>query len=752
MVRSILCFICLFVGTHTFGQLAKIKSLYGKGEYEKCLKVCEKQQFKDPMVLEAWLYDALIWTHYAVEGEGQLHAFKKARESLKILRQKDRAGQFRRANWGKYHEVVRPQLQKADEFTKQDDFSSAQKLYLGLINDLQDPRLYFYTGCSWVQNNDIKFGLEYMDKGLKNYYSNYQKYKIQPEPYFVEQILITAKDLISYKLYRVGWGCFKFLEEVYPNNPAAEIEKIYKQTIVDAVTNLEPEQVDVVLVLETYAAAQNSFPQDATLKGLSKTYVKSAVANASYHLDKSEVWANLVKGLEPVLDLKGEEEADVDFIQAQFHKSIYTNYEKSLSQSIKAYQSLKDLLGSELGEEELIQNFFDYGLEQMDIRTKSKSFLVYAASGKDYKADFPKVWEDFKISLTNYLEKAETNDESLNNILFFIKEFPASKSIRKALAACILDRARTLKALGQFSDADLLLYWGGEYWEDNQAFLDLELEVAKADYKEHYLASHFGSKELNWTGSVDDCDPGQISYQAERKVLERYNYIRRLAGLPDGNVLDTGSNRYCQAAALCMKAQGALSHAPEPDWKCYSKDATRGAGSNNLGLGSCCANSVDGMIEDDGTNNKATGHRRNLLNFRAKGFCYGATTSTVAMSSTGPYHDELRSSRYHRPYIAWPPEGAVPKELVFRRFSIRKMIGSYSIERVTSVKVYCKNKELDTNIEHNTASKIGWVVRDLPNFKEGEQSSIKVVLDLRVRESKAPKTVQKIIEYEIRVF
>lgn len=752
MIRSILCFICLFVGTHAFAQSAKIKSLYEKGEYDKCLKICEKQQFKDPMVLEAWLYDALIWTHYAEEAENQLHAFKKARESLKVLRQKDLSAEFLHINWDLYLQVIQPQLELVDKIAQKKEFETAYTLCLDLIDDLNDQRLYFFIGCSWVQNEEIEIGLEFLDKGLKYYFMNYQKYKIQPEPYFVDQILITAKDLISYKLYRVGWGCFKFLEEVYPNNPPVEIEAAYIETILQAMRELKPDHPDLQLVLDTYLNAKKNYPKKNSLKGLTKNYLNNLLDNSSLDYVRDDSWEILAKGIKPLLELKQSDEANKNYIQERISSKIYELFEKRNEVALKLYDFSKELLKSVETEDKIAENYFYTGYTKKEPIEQAKAFLMYGKKEGDYRQIFAKEWKSFQENLSKNLEKQNTEDSVLDEIHFYLEHFPNANQIRAAISKYIIREVKKLKTKKAYSKAYLLLYWGKYYFKDKTKFIELELDVAKADYQKHYLGSYFDNKELAWTGSVENCDPGQISYQAQLKALERYNYIRRLAGIPDGNILDTTANQYGQAAALCMKAQGNLSHHPKPDWKCYSEDAHKGARSNSLGLGSCCSNSLDGMIEDEGENNKETGHRRNLLNFRAKGFRYAATNNTVAMSSAGPSHDKLSCSNYRRSYIAWPPEGAVPKELVFRRFSFRKMMGSYSIERVTSIKVYYENKELETNIEHKTASKIGWVVRDLPNFKERGESTIKVVLDLRIRESKAPKTVQKIIEYEIRVF
>ena len=53
-------------------------------------------------------------------------------------------------------------------------------------------------------------------------------------------------------------------------------------------------------------------------------------------------------------------------------------------------------------------------------------------------------------------------------------------------------------------------------------------EIAVNDYNNLYLTSAFNLADMNWTGSVNNCNPGTISQSVLNKNLQRINYYRKL--------------------------------------------------------------------------------------------------------------------------------------------------------------------------------------------------------------------------------
>ncbi|HAF49317.1 MAG TPA: hypothetical protein DCL08_08810 [Anaerolineaceae bacterium] len=99
-------------------------------------------------------------------------------------------------------------------------------------------------------------------------------------------------------------------------------------------------------------------------------------------------------------------------------------------------------------------------------------------------------------------------------------------------------------------------------------------------YQENYLRSE--PPDIHWTGSHASCDPGTTDPDYKQAVLQRVNYFRGMAGVPDEITFSDELNEKAQAAALVMSVNGTLEHEPPETWTCYSSLADEGAGSSNL--------------------------------------------------------------------------------------------------------------------------------------------------------------------------
>jgi uncharacterized protein YkwD len=110
-------------------------------------------------------------------------------------------------------------------------------------------------------------------------------------------------------------------------------------------------------------------------------------------------------------------------------------------------------------------------------------------------------------------------------------------------------------------------------------------------------------KDINanegFTGNVAACQAGDISNNFRDAVVRRTNYIRALCHLPAVD-LDCEDSDKCQAAALIMAANNALSHFPDSSWTCFSQDGKEAAGASNIGLGPSGLYAVDLYIDDPG--------------------------------------------------------------------------------------------------------------------------------------------------------
>lgn len=195
---------------------------------------------------------------------------------------------------------------------------------------------------------------------------------------------------------------------------------------------------------------------------------------------------------------------------------------------------------------------------------------------------------------------------------------------------------------------------------DRQAVLDL------------YNAVH--GRELppdEWSGNVEQCDPGETSSSFKEAILERINYFRTMAGVPPVS-LNSEFNRKAQAAALMISAQGELSHHPPETWPCYTADGSEAAGSSNLNSGYPGAATINRYMLDPGEQNFPVGHRRWLLHPYTLQMGtgdipeIGYTNSVNVLWIFGPSD---MNATMRDGYVAWPPPGFVPYQVVYPRWS-----------------------------------------------------------------------------------
>jgi hypothetical protein len=196
--------------------------------------------------------------------------------------------------------------------------------------------------------------------------------------------------------------------------------------------------------------------------------------------------------------------------------------------------------------------------------------------------------------------------------------------------------------------------------------------VSRDYYNEIYLASE--GVGAGWTGDHSSCDAGQTA-QAFRDAVElRINYFRAMAGVPATVRLRDEYNRKAQQAALMMSVNSQLSHSPDPSWLCYTDEGDEAAGSSNLYLGVYGPPAITGYIYDPGAGNYPVGHRRWILYPQTEWMGTGDIPPTASYWSSNALWVFDENMWQPRPetreeYVAWPPPGYVPYQVVFPRWS-----------------------------------------------------------------------------------
>lgn len=221
---------------------------------------------------------------------------------------------------------------------------------------------------------------------------------------------------------------------------------------------------------------------------------------------------------------------------------------------------------------------------------------------------------------------------------------------------------------------------------------DVSLSVNPADRdasRNFYLTCYANATQPshNWTGNVSTCTAGDTAAAFKDAVALRINYFRAMAGVPANITLYAAYNAVAQQAALMMSANNALNHSPPSTWSCYTAAGYDGASHSNLSLGSDGWEAVSRYMEDSGAGNSFVGHRRWVLYPQSQAMGtgdipaasgYGSANALRVMDNYGAGRPATREE-----YVAWPPPGFVPYQVVYPRWSFAYDGADFSSAKVT---------------------------------------------------------------------
>jgi len=222
-------------------------------------------------------------------------------------------------------------------------------------------------------------------------------------------------------------------------------------------------------------------------------------------------------------------------------------------------------------------------------------------------------------------------------------------------------------------------------------YMNLAVDPADRQASLEFFNSVYRASEgvdIEWTGDINTCNEGTTSEAFRNAVRLRINYFRAMAGVPGNVILFTEYTQKAQKAALMMSANESLSHNPPSTWECYSVDGATAAGRSNLFLGVYSWNAIDGYIEDPGSGNYPIGHRRWILYPQTQKMGSGdipTTGNNWAANALWVFDDAMWGSRpaTREEFVAWPPPGYVPYQVVYPRWSFSYASADFSAASVT---------------------------------------------------------------------
>ncbi|MBI1305348.1 MAG: hypothetical protein GC181_01900 [Bacteroidetes bacterium] len=209
--------------------------------------------------------------------------------------------------------------------------------------------------------------------------------------------------------------------------------------------------------------------------------------------------------------------------------------------------------------------------------------------------------------------------------------------------------------------------------KDNKIWPEKLRVLAKEDFVHSYYETRIKEEEVagmkvpgfQWNGDIYNCNEGEIDQKTQQKVEDRINYFRRQAGLPL-IYLDPELNQWCQKAALMMEVNRALSHEPKGNWSCFSDEGAEACKYSLLIKDANTTMAVTSFFADN--SNPTVGNRRWLLYPNGLALGHGSTENYCAIWALDD-SGVVDTNKYKNDFVAWPPEGLLPKMMVFRQWS-----------------------------------------------------------------------------------
>ncbi len=221
--------------------------------------------------------------------------------------------------------------------------------------------------------------------------------------------------------------------------------------------------------------------------------------------------------------------------------------------------------------------------------------------------------------------------------------------------------------------------------------------------------TEFGSSvgDPAWTGSRSSCDAGTTPQTYRNAVFSRVNWFRAMAGVPAGITENAALSAKAQESALMMSESGKLSHNPDGSFSCYTETGAAASGMSNLYLGRTGPDAITGYVRDPGANNSSAGHRNWILHPTSTQMGTGdipsaggwASNTLYVIQDSGIVFGPQPTLREESGFVAWPPAGYVPSEVVFERWSLGLRNADFSSASVT---VSVGGQNIPVNVEHRS--------------------------------------------------
>ena len=706
--------VLLFICSAALPQ--KFISSYSRGNYEKALSQAQKAIDDDSKNLDAYLIKSLSYLHLAT-GEDTKADYSTGIESslstLKFLYSKDKQKTFFPAHQQEVDSVIQAASDYAFKLYDNNKLSRADKLIDKLIELSPKPEHYFLKGKLMMENEDVDEAMKLYNVAASKIYLDYKNGKLT-SPYLDEAFISLAQSLYEESDFDNAVIIYVRALDVFKNE---NVEDACYEMFADAASGLGvfsgPEKFENYLKnIDTIIPCVKNVKSFQELKWQAvQGYYVLLAESAEFETADSLMMAQTCSN-EAALFIRNRIIKQTEIVYALQEKKI-----RDAKNELPVLLKLENCNGTQNANEQIFVELIDSFETQHKYMEASR--LLYNLKLVSQNKNLLIQTEE---NLVQDIKNEPDSLFALIDLYEIMQYFPANKNLKALQQNAAITTIDKYIRLKKFTEAGALLRNQIKLYPKDASLKSLLKMWVIEDYKTNYLSSDLNNTELNWSGNSDSCDAGKISKMANEKLLQRLNYVRRLAGLPDQCVLRDEWNKKCQAAALMMTANGSLSHNPPKTWSCYTDDGYAGASRSNLALG---ASGVDGLmlqLDDSGIN--SAGHRRWILNPYRKVFGHGSTDNAMALWALGGEnadYPEAMTKKFETDFVAWPPEGYVPMDLLTSlwSFALENCNFETTVVEMTkgNKKIECTIYEQEFGYGQNT---LVWSVADLGFFEKEE--------------------------------
>ncbi len=704
----------------------KFVAAYTQGNFEKAIKFAEKAIDEEPKNLDAYLVKAMSNMHLGSDSATRAeHSFgvESALGTLKLIIKKDKTGAFISAHQAELDSIVYANYLLAEKNIDNGKTEKASKILNDLIDIKPLPAYYYQVGIIYLDEGNTFAAMDMFNDAAAKIYID-AKAGIKPDAYLDEIFITLAGNIADKGDLNSAFVIYNRALDIFNNASINEAYKVFLDGLLLQLNGYRDStrQIAFIKNLDTVAQLTNDPNFFAALKW------QMIMQYFEYQMDYDYYGAAAF--VETYVCAERKTEIPDGFYDKIFESTFIKNTVDGAvlydgRQFMRTWLSMQScLMEKPISGNELMYAVMDSLLSEK----KCVEAYKWLHNIKLWNADAKKVTA-YENQIYNIIKVADTSVFSFSNLYDLTYFFPANKNFKSLQEKSAY--AELIKLLDQkkFSESGKLLRAQIKLNPKDKVIHDLYRRWIVLDFNENFLGSAVYINDKDWGGSVENCEPGKLSAEMQATFLQRLNYCRRVAGVPDKCELRASLNEKCQAAALMMTANYDLSHLPPEDWQCYTPAGAIGAGNSNLSLGYSGPSALLGQLEDDGENNYFVGHRRWILNPSRKVFGHGSTSSAMALWALGgesSNYDDVITREFETQYICWPPEHYFPSALYASRWSFSLRSADFS---KSTVEIYQEGVQLEVIVlENNAGYGMNTVVWEPQGVKYNEEVNFKVVV------------------------